>query len=166
MKHQSLITLELLVNKFLADMTNQAYSRNHKFGYKVAWDKGVSKIADEQGNTINNYYAFTFYLVDKTESPVGNKVELYNNYYPTNLETTVDKLQELAYKDFLLNGIQSLANVTYSLYLQRKENTIIKHEEVKLDHKIEQLRESSKLPKLDLKPVPISTIDAPRLKLD
>lgn len=154
MKHQNLISLELLVTKFLASMTNQAYSRNYKFSYKVTWEKGTSQIVGQDNKAISNYYVLSFYLIDKTESPVGNKVELYNNYYPTSLELSVNQLHEQALNDLLLNGVQSLANITFSLYKERQTQEIIKQQNVELDEKIEALRESSVLPKLDLKPVP------------
>ena len=154
MKHQSLITLELLVEKFLRDMTNQAYSRNMKFSYRMSWEKGTGEILDDNNKTIKQYYSFTYYLVDKTDSPVGNKVELYNNYYPIVFGTSVDQLHEQALSDFLLNGAQSLTNIFYSLYLERQKKQIVKVSEVKLDENVEAVKESAKLPALDLKPVP------------
>jgi hypothetical protein len=146
-KHQNLTDLIRLTNEFLVSMTNQAYGRGIKFGYRVAWEKGKNTIQVE-GHKTKNYYIFKFYIIDKTESPVGVEVDLYVNFYPVVSLVPVNKLEESAYKDFLLNGIQSLFNVTYALVMKEKNKEYTRVSDVEINDIVEQLKEDAKTPKI------------------
>ena len=148
MKHQQLITLELLIKKFLNRATNQAYSRNLKFGYRVSWEKGTGKVVDNDGNTSTNYYVCRLYLIDKTDSPVGVEVDLLVAYYPVRGLVSIDKLQEEAYEELLLNGIHSLINITYATVLEGRKREFVEPSQVELDDIVEDLKEQAKTPKL------------------
>lgn len=146
-KHQDLQTLIFLTNDILTKCTNQAYGRGMKFGYRVSWEKGTQLIECD-GHRTKNYYIFKFYMIDKTETPVGREVDLYVNFYPVIPLKTDNKLEEEAYKEFLLNGIQSLFNVTYALVLEERNKTYTQVSDVKLNEIVEDLKEQAKTPKI------------------
>ena len=148
MKHQQLITLELLLKKFLNRATNQAYSRNLKFGYRISWEKGTGEVEDNTGNRTRNYYVCRLYLIDKTDSPLGVEVDLLVAYYPTKALVSADKLQEEAYEEMLLNGIHSLINITYAAVLEGRKREFVEPSQVELNEIVEDLKEQAKKPKL------------------
>ncbi len=140
-RHLLLTELESLIKKNLVLMTNQAYSRNIKFSYKMTWEKGTQKIQDANGQSSNNYYALSIDLVDKNDNIAGKLINLYRNYYPITQLKSIEKLEEEAYKDLLLNGMHSLANVLYSNYMNKLEQTAVKPEDVKLTPELDVLKE-------------------------
>lgn len=141
-RHESLRNIESLVKEYLVSMTNQAYGMGMKFGYRIGWEKGTSEIVDNNNKTCKDYYVFKFYILDKTESVVGKNIELYTNFYPVRPVGTIEKLEELAYKEFLLNGVRQLFNTSYAMYIEQRKHDTIKAEDIKLDEKIEALKES------------------------
>ena len=141
MRHQVLIETENLVKECLRFCTNQAYANKVKCAYSVEWKKGEHAILDDRGKKITNYYSLTLVMVDKRESPVGNRIELYRNYYPTEIGVTAEKLEEKAYKEFILNGISSLINVTYAGFVAQKTKVYTNVEDVKLNPAIEDLKD-------------------------
>lgn len=141
MRHLLLTELESLIKKNLVLMTNQAYGRNIKFSYRMKWEKGTQKIEDGTGKTTKNYYALSLDLIDKTENIAGKVINLYMNFYPMVPAKSVEKLEEEAYKDLLLNGMHSLANVLYSNYLVRMDREVVKPEDIKLVPELEVLKE-------------------------
>ena len=149
-KHQTLIEIESLVNRALSSMTNQMYSRKIKLSYKLEWSKGDAIIDNGKGSTTKNYYYLRFYLINKTESPVGLATTLLINYYPVLVGKSNHHMLEEAYKEFLLNGVQALANVTYTHHLSSLEKEVITPKDVtpkdvqKEDIK-NQLEESAKV---------------------
>ena len=147
MRHQRLTELVSLVNGFLVSMTNQAYSRNMKYGYRVTWTKGTQKIECD-GHRTTHYYIFKFYFVDKSKSISGKDVELYVNFYPVKSLQSVEILEELAYTEFLLNGIQSLANVTFAALMEQLTKEFVEPSQVELDKIVEDLKEQAKTPKI------------------
>ena len=148
MKHQQLITLELLIKKILNRATNQAYSRNMKFGYRISWEKGNAIVEDNEGNKTKNYYICRLYFIDKTDSPVGVEVDLLVAYYPVRSLVSIDKLQEEAYEEMLLNGIHSLINVTYAAVLEGRKREFVEPSQIELNEVVEKLKEQAKTPKL------------------
>jgi hypothetical protein len=150
MRHQKLTELVSLVNGFLVSMTNQAYSRGMKYGYRVTWTKGTQEIECE-GKRTKNYYVFKFYFVDKTKSIAGKDVELYVNFYLIKPLQSVEVLEELAYTEFLLNGIHSLANVTFAALMEQLNKKFVEPSQVELDKIVEDLKEQAKTPKLLIK---------------
>jgi hypothetical protein len=148
MKHQNLITLELLVKKFLNQATNQAYSRNNKFGYRYSWEKGKGQVQDNEGHKHKEYYVCRLYLIDKNESPLGVEVDLLVSYYPVRSLVSVNKLQEEALEELLLNGMQSLINVTYAMVLEGRKREFVEPSQVELDEVVENLKEQAKTPRL------------------
>ena len=141
-RHESLRNIESLVNKYLTSMTNQAYAMGMKFGYRTEWVKGTSTIIDNNNKTCKDYYVFRFYIVNKTESVVGTIIELYSNFYPVRPVGTIEKLEELAYEEFLLNGVRQLFNTSYAMYIEQRKHDTIKAEDIKIDEKIEALKQA------------------------
>ena len=125
-----LIELESLVKQCLTSMTNQMYARNIKFAYKMKWEKGEALIDNGAGHKTRDYYSLSLYLVDKNKTLEGEIVTLYVNYYPVRPGDTQNKLLELAYKELLLNGIQSLTNVLYANYLEQIQTDAVKVEDI------------------------------------
>lgn len=148
MRHQNLIETEGLLKHIMIFMTNQQYAGGNKISYNYSWTKGTKAIDDGTGKVLKNYYILNFFLIDKTESPVGKQVDLATMFYPTQPGISLEALEEKALKELLLNGIQSLANITYAMYKRQLEKDHVKAEDVKIDEKIEQLRESVETPKL------------------
>ncbi len=143
-RHQRLIDYELLLKEFMVLMTNQAYARGYKLSYFFTWEKGIAKIEDQIGGTTSNYYICCLKVRDKREVPTGVEIQLYNNYYPITVKNnTSEKLEEQAYKDILLNGVQSLINVTFSLFQERQQQEIVKAEDQKIDRKVMELHQSA-----------------------
>ena len=141
MRHQVLIELESLVKECLRFCTNEAYKHNNKISYSVKWEKGTHALLD--GTTkITSYYSLTLTMVDKRESPSGKTIELYRNYYPTKVGVTAEKLEEQAYKEFVLNGISSLINITYAGYLDQRQKDYTNIEDVKLSPELEVLKDA------------------------
>ena len=148
MRHQVLIELESMVKQMLAYMTNSQYAAGYKISYKYTWEKGTKVIDAGDGKPIKNYYVLNFIMVDKRESPVGINIELCTTFYPIEVGVPVEKLEEQALKELILNGLQSLANVTYAAYEYQKSKEYTEAKNVELDEKIEALRESAKKPNL------------------
>lgn len=147
-RHQSLIEIESLVKSFITTMTNQAYGQNYKFGFRVEWTKGTGQIIDNNDKASKNYYHFSFYMIDKTKSIVGKRVNLYDNYYPMTALKSAEKLEEEAYREFLLNGLRQLYHVSYVTHLEELK---IEKEETKnkeTDTVIKELRKAAETPKL------------------
>jgi len=143
-RHQRLIDYELLLKEFMVLMTNQAYARGYKLSFSFTWEKGTERIADQLGGMTSNYYVCKLLVKDKREVPTGVMIQLYNNYYPITVKmNTSEKLEEQAYKDVLLNGVQSLINTTMALFEQRQKQEIVKAEDQKIDMKIEALKQSA-----------------------
>lgn len=147
MRHQNLTELETLIKGFLVVLTNQAYAYNNKFGYRLTWTKGTKEIEGD-GKRHTNYYVLRFFIVDKNESPIGKEITLIENYYPIVGLQSKEKLEEEAYKEFLLNGIRSLYNITYSNYLQHKDKEYVQPSDVQINEAVEQIKEEAKTPKL------------------
>jgi hypothetical protein len=147
-RHRSLIEVESLVKSFIVNMTNQAYGLNHKFAFRVEWSKGTGQIIDNNDKVSKNYYHFSFHMIDKTKSMIGKKIDLYDNYYPMEALKTAEKLEEEAYKEFLLNGLRQLYHVSYITHLEelKMEKEIEKDKQT--DKVIETLRKSAETPKL------------------
>ena len=143
MRHQTLIQTKSLLDKFLVIMTNQAYAHNRKFGYRISWLKGTQQIDDGSGNITKNYYHLRFYLVDKTNSPIGKEVDLLNNFYALSGLQSIEKLEEQAYEELLLNGLRSLFNITYAHYLEDLEKDIVTLKDVQADETLEMLRNAA-----------------------
>lgn len=122
-------------------MTNQAYARRYKLSYSFTWEKGTAKVEDQLGGTTTNYYVVKLWLKDRREVPTGIMIQLYDGIYPVVLGSTVEKLEEQAYKDILLNGVQSLINVTMSLFQERQKKEIVKAEDQKIDTKVMELKQ-------------------------
>lgn len=141
MRHQVLIETEALVKEALRVCTNQAYANGYKISYSVKWEKGEQALLDPQGKKITNYHSLTLTMIDKRESPIGSSIELYRNYYPAKIGTPTEKLEEVAYKEFILNGISSLINVTYAGYEEQKKKTYTNVEDVKLNPELETLKD-------------------------
>ncbi len=136
--------VELLLKEFMVLMTNQAYARGYKLSYFFTWEKGTAKIEDQIGGTTSNYYICCLKVRDKRNVPTGIEIQLYNNYYPITVKNnTAEKLEEQAYKDILLNGVQSLINVTFSLFQERQQQEIVKAEDQKIDTKLMELKQSA-----------------------
>lgn len=152
MRHQNLIELHNLVKRLLVTLTNDAYSINNKFSFRVDWDKGTDKIEDGQGKVFSKYYVLTFYIIDKNNTPLGEKRTLLRNYYVQEIGITPEKLEEQAYQELLLNGLRSLFNNTYASLLAQKEKEVIQAKDVKIDETIEQLREQAERPSLVVLP--------------
>lgn len=141
-RHQRLIDYELLLKEFMVLMTNQAYARGYKLSYSFTWEKGTAKIEDQIGGTTTNYYICKLVVKDKREVPTGVIIQLYQNYYPITVKlNTAEKLEEQAYKDILLNGVQSLVNVTFSLFQERQQQEIIKAKDQEIDTKVMELKQ-------------------------
>lgn len=125
MRHQTLIELRSLLDDCLRKMTNDAYSNNVKYSFKIDWTKGTGIIQSPLGENITNYYVLRFYFIDKTESVVGNEVELSELYYSIKSDSTSEKQEEIAYKEFVLNGTRSMYNILYSAIWQQNAKEII-----------------------------------------
>lgn len=147
-RHQSLIEIESLVKGFIVNMTNQAYGQNYKFAFRVEWTKGTGQIIDNNDKVSKNYYHFSFHMIDKTKSMVGKKIDLYDNYYPMVALKSAEKLEEEAYKEFLLNGLRQLYHVSYITHLEelKLEKEQVKNTEA--DKAIKELKKASETPKL------------------
>lgn len=148
MRSAILIEIVSIVDKTLVSLTNQAYSRNYKFSYKIEWLRGTHEIEVEGLGKTKNYYVLCLYLIDKNESPVGKRVNLYTCYYPLEKLVTPEKLEEMAYKEILSNGLASLINNVYASLLSQLQKEVVKPEDVNLA--IEELKEEAK-PKLIIK---------------
>lgn len=122
--------LESLVKKSLAMMTNQMYGRNIKFSYYIDWTKGDAMIDNGKGHKTKDYYVMTMSMVDKNKSIEGVRIPLYITYYPVTIGFTNNKLLEQAYRDLLLNGMQSLVNTSYGLYIEQQEQEAVKPEDI------------------------------------
>lgn len=141
MRHQVLIELESLVKECFRFCTNQAYANGNKISYAVEWKKG-EKALEDNGTRITSYYTLRVTMLDKRETPVGKTIELYTNHYPVKIGTPVEKLEELAYKELVVNGIASLINVTYAGYLEQTQKAYTKVEDVKLSPELEVLKDA------------------------
>lgn len=150
MKSQRLIELESLVQRLVANMTNDMYANNIKISYRLEFKKGEGTILDDKGKEIKNYYYLRLYLIDKRESIVGKIVELYLNYYPIKFPATEHIVHEEALRDLIFNGIKTLTNTLYALHLERQKKDIVKVEDVKLDENVEAIKESAETPSLIL----------------
>ncbi len=143
-RHQRLIDYELLLKEFMVLMTNQSYARGYKLSYSFTWEKGTARVEDQIGGTTTNYYICKLWVKDKREVPTGVMLQLYDGIYPISIkQNTPEKLEEQAYKDILLNGVQSLINVTFSLFQERQKQEIIKAEDQKIDRKVMELHQSA-----------------------
>jgi hypothetical protein len=143
-RHQRLIEYELLLQEFMRLMTNQTYARGYKLSYSFTWEKGKGKVSDQIGGMTSNYYVVRLWCKDKREVPTGVMIQLYDGIYPITVKlNTAEKAEEQAYKDILLNGVQSLINVTFSLFQERQKQEIVKAEDQKIDTKIMELKQSA-----------------------
>lgn len=130
MRHQTLIELRGLIDDILRKITNDSYSNNVKYSFKLDWRKGTGTIKSPIGENITQYYILKFYFTDKNESSVGNDVELSELYYPIKPDSTSEKQEELAYKEFILNGIRSMYNILYSAIWQQNAKEVIRPEDI------------------------------------
>lgn len=147
-RHQALVEIESLVKGMVNAMTNQAYGQNYKFGFRVEWKKGTGQIVDNKDKVSKNYYHFSFYMIDKTKTIVGKRVNLYDNYYPMVAMKSAEKLEEEAYKEFLLNGLRQLYHVSYITHLEELKIEEDQEKNKKTDKVISDLRKSAETPKL------------------
>ena len=138
--------LETLCTKYLATMTNQAYVAGYKFSYGMEFKRGTGKI-EQEGKTTGNYYFLTVYMIDKSNTPIGKRIDLATNYYSTRNREEQAVILE-AYTEFLLNSVRTFVNVHYAIYLEQREKEVVKPSDITIDEKVEALRESAKTPKL------------------
>lgn len=142
MRHQNLVELHSLIQNCLTKMTNDSYASNNKYSFKLTWNKGTGTIQGRSNETINSYYVLRFYFIDKNESAVGNEVELFENYYPIKIDSTSEKQEEYAYKEFILNGTRSMYNIIYSAILSHKGKELVRPEDIKdTDITIDELKQ-------------------------
>lgn len=146
MKHQTLTQLEALIKQFMVTMTNQSYGMNVKRGYRVTWEKGKAKVRVDD-KVYTEYYTLRFFMVDKTNSPIGKEIDLLTLHYPKIGLQTKEKLEEEAYKEFLLNGMRCLVNNTFADYLKHQEEPEQPTDEA-IDEVVQQLRKDAETPKL------------------
>lgn len=141
-KHQKLIELESMTDKLLAVLTNQAYGMKNKFSYKYSFIKGTQIIeAIDNGKVIltKDYYVFKFYMIDKTDSPIGVEIDLLVNYYPKKQLVSEFALKEFALNEFYLNAIRCMFNNTYADYLYKDKKAENREESQKFQEKLEDL---------------------------
>lgn len=127
---QELINYRLQAKSILAFCTNQAYANNQKFSYSIEFKKGEQAITYDNINFIKHYYTFNLILLDKNKSIIGKRIELYSTHYPISMGENSITLEKLAYKDFFINGIASLINNSYSIYLNSLQKDLVKPEDV------------------------------------
>lgn len=146
MRHQTLTHLESLVKKFMVTMTNQSYGMNVKHGFRLTWTKGTAKLRVD-GRDYTNYYTMRFYMIDKTNSPIGKEIDLLTSHYPLEGLQTKEKLEEAAYEEFLLNGMRCLVNNTYASYIKRIEEPN-EPTDSEIDDVVKQIRKTAETPKI------------------
>lgn len=147
MRHQNLTELETLIKQFLVVLTNQAYAMNNKQGFRLTWEKGTAMI-EAYGKVHKNYYTLKFFIIDKNESPVGKEIVLLQNHYPVVPLQSKEKLEEEAYKEFLLNGLRCLYNNTFGLYLQNKDKEFVQPSDIELNETVEQIKKEAETKKI------------------
>lgn len=147
MRHQTLTELETLIKSFLVVITNQSYSMNVKHGYRLTWTKGTKEI-ELDGKRYKNYYTLRFFMIDKNQSVIGKEVTLLENHYPVIGLQSKEKLEEEAYKEFLLNGVRCLVNNTYAAYITHRDKEYVRPSDIQINEAVEQIKEDAKTPKI------------------
>ena len=147
MRHQNLTELETLIKNFLVVITNQSYSMNVKHGYRLTWTKGTAQV-ELDGQRYTNYYTLRFYMIDKNQSVIGKEVVLLENHYPIIGLQSKEKLEEEAYKEFLLNGVRCLVNNTYASYLSHRDKEYVQPSDVQINEAVEQIKKDAETPKI------------------
>ena len=132
-EHLLLTELRSVVNTSLRFLTNQTYSRNHKFSYLYEFVRGDQTIELGSGRITKDYFAVRLILVDKTESFIGERVVLLECFYPVEPGVSVPKLEEQGLRELLQNGLASLINNTYALYMRRKDEEAAEAKDVKIN---------------------------------
>lgn len=144
MRHQTLIELRSLIDDILRKMTNDSYTQNYKFSFNLEWNKGTGTIQSPIGENITQYYILKFYFIDKTQSSVGQEVVLSESYYPTKSNSTSEKQEETAYKEFVLNGTRCMYNILYDAIWQQQQQKIVRPEDItNTDLIVEDLKHGS-----------------------
>lgn len=140
--HQSYIEIKKLVQNMIATMTNDSYAQGDKVAYKLTWEKGTEELENNLGKKTKNYYTLRINAMDKRHSTVGTLVPLYANHYALEGVTNLFKLEELAYKELLLNSMRSLINVQLAIYYRSKENQAVKEKETAADSRWAEIKAS------------------------
>lgn len=130
MRHQTLIELHSLIQDCLRKMTNDSYIAGYKYSFKLDWEKGTGTIQSPSGENVTNYYILKFYFTDRMQSVVGEEVVLTELYYPIKSDSTSEKQEEVAYKEFLLNSMRCMYNVLYISVWEDKQKEKVRPEDV------------------------------------
>ena len=135
---QELINYRIQVKGILAFLTNQAYAYKRKHSYKVEFVKGDKAITLDGVKVIKDYYQFILVLIDKTDSIVGKRIELINNFYPPSIGENAAKCELQAYKDFMLNGVASYINTSFAMYINNLDKPEVKAEDITLEEAVRE----------------------------
>ena len=135
---QELSNYRLQAKSILAFLTNQAYANKRKYSYTIEFVKGDKVITLDGVKPITNYYAFILVLTDKSESIIGKRIELVNNYYPPSIGENATKCELQAYKDFFLNGIASYINTSFAIYINSISKPVVTPEDITVEEAIRE----------------------------
>ena len=135
---QELTNYRLQAKSILAFLTNQAYAHKRKYSYTIEFTKGDKVITLDGVKPITNYYAFVLVLTDKSESVIGKRIELVNNYYPSSIGENATKCELQAYKDFFLNGIASYINTSFAIYINSINNPVVTPEDITVEEAVRE----------------------------
>ena len=117
-KHQNLVELEGLVNRLLANQTNNSYAGGIKHSYKIQFIKGDKALENNNGK-IRNYYKLLVDVIDKTEL-IEQTINIYTEYYPYEFDLNRHQLHEKALKEFLSVAVATLSFNAMTMYRHSK----------------------------------------------
>lgn len=137
-KHQSLLDIESLVKSICKTMREDSIKSGATTDpkYKIDWLPGDKEL-DINGKSTKAYKRFVFYVEEtitkKEESTIKDiegkniikeskekqNILLYEGIYPNNIKslTNSNQILEQAYKDFISNGIKTIAYYSYQNHI-------------------------------------------------